>query len=296
MRKIGSLNAFSEKYLQKFQLKPGQVVEYKLLNGKKNDDPDTAKQRPMNYPRTTFSLKGAEAGIFDTELKRRIPCGILRSYDVTAAGEIANAVWEKYIVDSPDGVFALVGGQGINDEIYFMLEHHPENEATPQDPNFPKKFKKIDKVADSKAKIQKNDQLLEALDFIKQLEVSEIQEFAQASGWNAKEDPSVLYAMMQEMAMQDPAKFLARANDRRTAIMALVRKALSENVIGYSPVQNKFTWAGTDDVIAQFEKADGVVAEDMLADYLYTGGKETEAKMNQMKRALGLIVDKSDKK
>ncbi len=288
MRKIGSLNDFSEKYVQKFQLKDKQVVEYKLLNGKPNDDPDTNKKRPMNYPRTVFSLKGQEGGIWDPEKKRNIVCGIPRDYQMTSGGEIMNPVWEKFVVDSPDGVFALVGGQGIANEIYFMLEHHPENASTDDHPDFAKKFKKIDRVSDAKVKTAQTKTLREALNFIDQMNESEIREFAAGSGWAYKEELEVLSSMIQELAIADPAKFLARVNDRKTSLLSLVRKAKAENVIGYSNAQNKFTWVGSDDVLAQFEKADGVDPDELLADYLLTGGNEAAAKVSQMKKALGM--------
>jgi hypothetical protein len=283
MRKIGNLNHFSDEYLDKYRLKPRQVVEYQLMNGRPNDDPDTKKDRPMRYPTTVFSLKGPDAGIWDG--KKYVPCGVLRNYQLSLGGEVINPVWEKFTVNSPDGMFAVIGGDGLSDEIYFMLEHHPENASTPDVPNFEKKFRRVDRQGEAKLKVAKVNVLREALNFVAQMTESDIKDFASASGWNDREDVSVIVAQITDAATTDPELFLSRANDKKTAFAAIVKRCLEAGILTHDAIQNRYVW-GNGDVFAQLERVDGRSALDMVSDYILTGGKEAQTKYAQLKKAL----------
>lgn len=286
MKVIGDFNKISNELKKTIpKLKQGQVVTFQMLNGVTNPEPDQAERMktPMLYPKTQIPTNDR---IFDPYLNDGtgdyVDIGVPKTYSKDTFGNLL--VEPKLFVPGLGhlifgGKFELVGGKVDDDEMFEYLWICNSNGKNPnRDTSVKALFQPINVLEDSKATIQSNDVLFDAISLAKNMDVATATQIAASLNWSAMAEPTVLMAKIRDFATKFPDQFLKTANSPKTKTKALVKQALDNHVITFDMLTKQIRMS--DEVIATLTLKDSDDVLNVFADWLNTAKNGNEVKEN----------------
>jgi hypothetical protein len=269
------INKISEKYqaeLDKKILSDGQVVQFKLLDGILNPDPDERRKEGKEIIwKMVDEIRGHD-NIKDPYTGKIVEIGV-----VTEIDEKGKAICDQWTImpKNTNGFITIVGGNIEQEKWYEYMLICNENESNPhRDKNKKAKFKLIDAEKESKEKSRQYDLLTEMLVFVRDLSKSEKMEVAGAYGWDRNSSEEIITTRLKELVLKDPAgfkKIVGNKND--LALRSLINEAIADNVITFSPLENKYNFTQTNEVIRSFDRKESVDTIDQLAEWLKTSAQ-----------------------
>ena len=270
-----NINKISKEYqdeLDAKQLEVGQVVQFKLLDGVLNPDPDERRKEGKEIIWKMVDFIRGQDRIKDPYTKKTVDIGVVKEID-----DKGKAVCDQWTIMPRDsnGYITIVGGNVEQERWYEYMLICNENESNPhRDKNVKAKFKLVDAEKESKEKSRQYDLLTEMLVFVRDLSKAEKMEVAGAYGWDRNSSEEIITTRLKEIALKDPAgfkKIVGNKND--LALRSLINEAISDNVITFNPLENKYTFTQTNEVIRSFDRKDNVDTIDQLAEWLKTSAQ-----------------------
>ena len=267
----------SEKFqeiIDNTKLEIGQVVQYRLLDPKLNPDPEDRRKREFIWRQGDFiRCHDRIKDPFSNELLE-----IIVPFETEVNGKMATVPTVMRLTPyDTNGFIIIVGGNPEQEQYYQYMEFCNENEDNPyRSKNVKPKFKRVDAEKEAKKKSTHNDLLTILLGLVKDMSLSEKKEVASAFGWDRESGEATITARLQEIILKDPEGFNSRfANKNDIAILAVINDGLAANVISFSPMENKWTFTKTNEVIATLTRNESVEPKDQFLGWLktHTSGK-----------------------
>jgi hypothetical protein len=279
------VNQISDEYkalLKEKKLAVGQVVQFRLLSGKLNPDPEERRKREMLWVQSDC-IVGSDR-IRDPFSGDLIDIAVVKNIDSEG-----NVVPEKLYVPARDtnGFITIVGGNVKQERWYEFLLICNQNASNPhRDKEVVAKFKLIDAAKDSKEQRKVQNTLREMLVLVNDLSKSERQEIAAAYGWDRNSEDDVIATRLNEIVMKDPEGFSKIVGNKiDLSIKAIINDALTENIITYAPLENKYTFTKTNEVICTLTRSESVEPKDQFLEWLKTN-TAGKAVLNNIKKLL----------
>lgn len=267
-----SVEKISEKYqteLDEKRLEVGQTVQFRLLDSRLNPDPEERRK-----PGKEFIWKQSECIIGKDRIKdpysgKLVDIAIVRDRD-----EKGKITPDKLYVPARDtnGFITIVGGNTEQERWLEFLLISNENESNPhRNKDVKAKYKLIDAERESKEKSHQYDVLTEMLVFVRDLSKSEKMEVAGAYGWDRNSSEEIITTRLKEIVVKDPEGFKKIVGNKiDLSIRSLINEALTEGVITYAPLENKYTFTKTGEVICTLTRSESVESKDQLLEWLKT--------------------------
>lgn len=277
MKVVGEFNNISKQMRPELP-KAGTIVKYQFNIGNR----DFENPKKINYP-PSFRIPTIDR-IYDSGKNEFVDIGVA---PVKAKDANGNETFrtKAFYLRGGQGLLALTIGKIEDDEMYEFLELCNRNGSNEKrDTSVPVLFTKIDNLKTAKENSRKRDVLTEALVFVKGMNEADMREFAAAKGWNEQEDYEILIDQVGEYARTFPKEFVDFQNDPAIKDKALIKYAITQNVIRHDVSTNKMHWSDTGATIAVLERQDGKTYIDAFADWLRTGGKKGDDVMSGIRR------------
>ena len=267
-----NINKISKEYqdeLDQKRLSPGQVVQFRLLDGVLNPDPDERRKegKEIIWKQVDF-IRGQDT-IKDPYSGKIVDIGVVKEVD--EKGKPTFFEWSFSPKDS-NGFITIVGGNIELERWYEFMLITNRNESNPhRDKNIKAKFKLIDAAKESKEQNRKDDLLTEMLVLVKSLSKSERQEIAAAYNWDRHSEDEVITQRLREIVKKDPEGFSKIVGNKYDlSVRAIINDALAEGVVTYAPLENKYTFTKTDEVICTLTRSESVDSKDQFLEWLKT--------------------------
>jgi hypothetical protein len=282
-----NINKISEKYQEELDAKRltnGQVVQFRLLDGVLNPDPDERRKegKEIIWKQVDF-IRGKDT-IRDPYNGKLVDIGVVVEID-----EKGKAVCDQWTIMPKDsnGYITIVGGNVEQERFYEYMLICNQNESNPhRDKNIKPKFKLIDAAKESKEQNRMDDLLTDMLLLVRTLSKSERQEIASAYGWDRNSGDEVITKRLREIVKKDPAGFAkVVGNKNDLSIKATLNEALSEGIITFAPLENKYTFSKTNEVICTLTRSESVESIDQLLEWAKTHNSG-KAVINNIKKLL----------
>lgn len=285
MQEIGTINKLSNE-LKKLiiPLRPGDIVQYQrtVFHECNELNPDMSKRKTRVYPHVELFIHDTIfdpwAGDLAPDNK---PVGALIDIGIPAKGGINRkegtvALWERFTLDrsTHGGIFILDGKVAIHRELHEFFQLSSLNTK----PIHGEKYRSADVEAilflldPKKESVQKNKVFKikkDLLLYVDLMGVEEMREFAAGKNWEYTADADVLQSMIQEHADKFPELMTREISDPTLKQKALIKYALSEQRIGFDPVQYRILWPNGN-VCAQLERVKDQNEIDAFATFLET--------------------------
>jgi hypothetical protein len=282
-----NINRISEEYQKELEgkrLAPGQVIQFRLLDGVLNPDPEERRKpgKEIIWKQVDF-IRGQDT-ITDPYTGKLVDIGVVK--DTDEKGKHIFYEWTFYPKDS-NGFITLVGGNIEHERWYEFMLATNRNESNPhRDKNIVAKFKQIDAAKESKEQNRKDDLLTDMLVLVKSFSKAERQEVAAAYGWDRHSEDEVITQRLREIAKKDPEGFSKIVGNKiDLSIKAIIHDALTENIITYAPLENKYTFTKTNEVICTLTRSESVEPKDQFLEWLKTN-TAGKAVLNNIKKLL----------
>jgi hypothetical protein len=286
MKVFGDFNKLSKDAMPP-KLKKGQTVIYKLL--KSPDDPDNPGK--ITYPvatriKTMFRIQDKGTGEF-------VDVGLIRGMDK-----------EKNPIPAPgsyfdlSGTLVLMGGNVAHEELYEIMELSPENASNPdrEDTGIEPKFKRVDFVKESNARIAKRSVRLEAMTYASGLTEAESRQLAAALGWDENAEPKVIQDQIEDFAEKKPQDFVDFVENKdQVKNRSLAKKAETLGILKYDHATKRMLWGASSQPIATLEVQDGKTYHDAFADWLLTAKDGSKTLENIDSQIAKTIKEKTSK-
>lgn len=242
MKVVGKFNKISEKLKKEIpSYKRGTVINFQMLNGKKNDDPDSnARQKtPFLYPATQIPTKDR---IFDPYLEdekgKEVGGYVDIVVDPVMDGE--RLLSHRFFMpglEAPQfhGRFALTAGKIGDDELFEYLWLSNHNKDNPhRDESIEALYRVLDEAQESKKEAQSADVAFEAQMKVRELKEEDARKIASALNW-PKLDKDILMDNLKTYAHKEPKLFLSIANsDPKTLeLRSLLKEAFDNQVLHF---------------------------------------------------------------
>lgn len=264
------INRISKEYQDELngkRLAIGQVVQFRLLSGKLNPDVEERRKRETLWVQSDCIV--GKDRIRDPFSEKLVDIAVVKSID-----KEGNVVPEKLYIPARDtnGFITIVGGNVSQEKFYEFLLICNENESNlHRDKNIQAKFKLIDAAKESKEKNRQFDVLTDMLQLVKDLSKAEMVEIASAYGWDRHSDEDVIKQRLREIVVKDAEGFKKIVGNKSDlSIKAIINEALSDNVVTYAPLENKYTFTKTDEVICTLTRSESVDSKDQFLEWLKT--------------------------
>jgi hypothetical protein len=281
LEKVGRFNDIPEEFIPE-PLKPGQIVVYQLLNGQKNPLPVGDPDRKQDvYYGSVVTIPTRDRIKLNNEL---IDIGVVKE---KKDGEVTRV--EKYFfpADKYGGKFTITEGN-IKDEMFYQFfELSNYNKSNPnRDKSVEALYERIDPLREAKEINKRGLALGEATQYVSNMTTGAIRKLSAALNMDSLGDPEVLRAELMRRAIENPTEFIRLIDDPETKMKALVKRGLEYGVIGFHPVEYKFTWANGS-TIAKLDREEGKDELDAMADWLKThvNGPKVAEKVEQLVQA-----------
>lgn len=137
-----------------------------------------------------------------------------------------------------------------------------------------------------------------AMDAAEEMSDKEVIEFADAmSGgndviWDSSQEPSILRNEIEKLAEKEPKFFNDLVEGKAIKYQAVIKKALSKNIIAYDPAEFKFTWASNSQTIQVLSPVGDKNEIEKFAEVLMAGGAKMEETYKKIK---GLVEPSKEK-
>ena len=266
---INKISGEYQKELDDKRLMPGQVAQFRLLDGVLNPDPEERRKegKEIIWKQVSF-IKGQDR-IRDPHSGKVVDIGVVKQVD-----EKGKATFDEWVFSPRDsnGFITLVGGNLRHEMWYEFMLIKNENQSNPhRDKNIKVKFKLIDAAKESKEQNRKDDLLTDMLVLVKSFSKSERQEVAAAYGWDRHSEDEVITQRLREIAKKDPEGFSKIVGNKYDlSVRAIINDALAENVVTYAPLENKYTFTKTEEVICTLTRSESVEPKDQFLEWLKT--------------------------
>jgi hypothetical protein len=282
-----NINQISDKYqkeLDEKRLMPGQVVQFRLLDGLLNPDPEERRKegKEIIWRQGDF-IKGQDR-IRDPHSGKIVDIGVVN--DIDEKGKPTFDEWSFSPRDT-NGFVTLVGGNLRHEMWYEFMLIKNENESNPhRDKNVRAKYKLIDAAKESKEQNRKDDLLTDMLVLVKSFSKAERQEVAAAYGWDRHCEDEVITQRLRDIVKKDPEGFSKIVGNKIDLSMrAIIHDAITENIITYAPLENKYTFTKTNEVICTLTRSESVEPKDQFLEWLKTN-TAGKAVLNNIKKLL----------
>lgn len=267
-----NINKISDKYqeeLEEKRLAPGQVVQFKLLDGVLNPDPDERRKEGKEIIWKMVDFIRGKDTIRDPHTGKLVDIGVVKELD-----DKGRPICDQWTImpRNSNGFITIVGGNVSQERWYEYMLICNENESNPhRDKNKKAKFKLVDAERESKEKSHQYDVLTEMLVFVRDLSKSEKMEVAGAYGWDRNSSEEIITTRLKEIVVKDPEGFKKVVGNKiDLSIRSLINEALTEGVITYAPLENKYTFTKTGEVICTLTRSESVESKDQLLEWLKT--------------------------
>ena len=283
LEQVGKINALSPKLrdeLNRLQSEAGNSVKYRVMIEKNNPDPEKYNGNTI-FPKS-YLLRPVTYDIVDPHDKQRKKIGLVSLLD--DKGEAAGFK-RIHLTSRQRGEIELDLTNPDHLDTFAWIEFNPGYENSP----FKKGktiIKRVDRVKESKQRLSKHNVKADAMYYAAGMSDTEVKDFACAmgDGWNEHEDIDVLKDRIGLLAEETPDFFTVLVNDKTgIGYRATTKRAMDKGVILWIPVESKFVWGDTKQVLAVLERADGDAIARM-ADWLATSknGKEVYEKLRKL--------------
>ena len=247
MKVVGEFNKISSEMKKMLpQLKKGEVATFQLVNGVINNDPDLEwrKKNPVHY--ATWQIPTRDR-IKDWHTGEFIDIGVPESFsrnEVQTTKFYMPGLGEPHYKNT--GLFSLSGNKMADIEMYEYLSMTNSNESNPhRDESVEPIFKELNEAKSSKALIDQEDVLTEAIISAKEMSVEQAREFAASLVWPNYKDESTLLSKVRTYARQNPEDFIRISNDPNTKIKAELKDALDKDILDYDITQQTMSMGKT---------------------------------------------------
>ena len=282
-----NINKISKEYqdeLDAKRLEKEQTVQFRLLDGKLNPDPEERRKEGKEFIWKQSECIVGRDRIKDPHSGKIVDIAVPRSVD-----ENGKVVVDKLYVPARDtnGFITIVGGNVAQERWYEFLLICNENESNPhRNKDIKAKFKLIDAAKESKEQNQRDDLLTEMLVLVKTLSKAERQEIASAYGWDRNSDDEVITKRLREIVKKDAEGFSKIVGNKiDLSLKALLNEALADGIITYAPLENKYTFSKTNEVIRSFVRSESEEPIDQLLEWVKTSS-QGKAVQNNIKKLL----------
>lgn len=292
--KSSEFNRISQQYrdeLNKKKLEKGQTVSFRLLDKRLNPDPEDRRKQGREFIWKQSECILGKDRIRDPFTSEIIDIGVVQSFD-----KEGNATVDKLYIPAKDtnGFITIVGGNIEQEVWYEFLLICNENESNPhRDTNIKPKFKAIDSAKEDKAENSKFDVLTDMLNLVKDSSVIERKEMALAFAWDGNSGDESITKRLREIVVKDPVSFSKTVGNKKDlSTRAIINEAVAAGVITFAPLENKYTFAKTNETIASFTRSETVQPTEQLLEWLQTNTKGVAVLSNikkQLKPAPELV-------
>ena len=274
--KNSDFNQISETYreeLDKKKLLLGQTVTFKLLDSRLNPDPDERRKPGKEFIWKQSDYILGKDRIKDPYSNDIVDIGVVKRFD-----KDGNPLIDKLTVfpSATNGEIVIVGGGDVKKESFypFMLICN-ENASNPhRNKDVTPKFKQVNVEAEAEAKNKDFDTLTTMLVFVQNASLAEKREMASAFGWDKDSSEELISRRLREIVMIDAVSFAKTVGNKKDlATKAIINEALAGNVITFAPLENKFNFTATNEVIATFTRSENKEPNDQLLEWLQTNTK-----------------------
>jgi hypothetical protein len=271
-----NINVISEqlqKHLEKNAIPAKGKIEYKLLNGTLDINPELkTEEERLKYPSLTqihLSTKVKDPG----NGGKVVEIGIVKDFD-----EQGRPIYDKlFVMGAEKGKLFFHDDVMGHGEIAALLELHQQNESNPfRDKSIKPLFKKIDRLKDAQDEKALSDKLFKSLQAIDLMTNEDKRLIHAASGGNYHDEDILVEASLTKLAKKDPEGFYKLADSPLTKIKALVKQAEESNIIQFDAQHYKYIWVKSKETIATLERIEGEPTLSQMAEYINThkeGGK-----------------------
>lgn len=268
------LRAKLEKEMESF----GKKVRFKFNVSNPNPDPEKYNG-PVIWP-FLYTLDPMTFNITDKEEKRP---GKSKSKQIGMVSQVD----EKGIPIKFNRVRVYGRHKGVlpfdltniedQKHVMYMLLHPKLTGGMFSDPSKQQVFERIDDKKEALVSKERRNQKKLALNVASEMSTKELKEFASAMLWDENEDPDILRNMAEDLADNNPEMFNDLVASKSIEFRATVKRALDNQIIAYNPVEFKFMWVSNQQTITVLgEGLDGKSEVERLAEWLMTGGKQSE--------------------
>jgi hypothetical protein len=288
---LGKYNDFSPAFLKKIEehiLSLGKVVRYQFDISSKNPDPEKINGEVV-WP-ASFTPDPAIFTIQDTDETRAgksrfkhvaMVISVDKDGEQTRVRRLRVEAYQK-------GVLTLHPQDNTEDmELAMFLELHPaQNGGLYQDKQKAARFRRIDENRFAKEKRELRSLKLKAATEAQKMSDQEVSDFALGMLWDTTQDIEVLREKVEALAETSPAHFMGKIEGKALKVQALLNEALQKEIIKYSPSESKYSWHGTEEVIAVLTPGGEKNHLEKGADWIEGNGKKGEAVLNKIKGML----------
>ena len=267
-----NINKISEEYqaeLDAKRLEVGQTVQFRFLDSKLNPDPEERRKEGKEFIWKQSDCIVGKDTIKDPHSGKIVDIAVVKEVDHD--GKVT--VDKLYVpVRDTNGFIVIVGGNPGQEKWYEFLLACNQNESNPhRNKNIKAKFKLIDAAKESKEKNRQFDVLTDMLQLVKDLSKAEMMEIASAYGWDRHSEEDVIKQRLREIVVKDAEGFKKIVGNKSDlSIKAIINEALSDNVVTYAPLENKYTFTKTDEVICTLTRSESVDSKDQFLEWLKT--------------------------
>lgn len=281
---INKISKELQEELDTKRLEKGQTVQFRLLDSKLNPDPVERRKEGKEFIWKQSECIVGKDRIKDPYSGKIVDIAVVRNVD-----ENGKVAVDKLYVPARDtnGFITIVGGNTEQERWYEFLLICNENESNPnRSKDVKAKFKLIDAAKESKEQNRADDILTEMLVLVKSLSKAERQEIAAAYGWDRHTDDEVITQRLREIVKKDPEGFSKIVGNKYDlSVRAIISDALAENVVTYAPLENKFTFTKTNEVICTLTRSETAEPNDQFLEWIKTHNSG-KAVLNNIKKLL----------
>lgn len=271
--KSSDFNKISDKLKEELKAKKlskEQVVSFRLLNPALNPDPEERLKPGKQFIWQQSVCISLRDRIKDGD--ELVDIGVVREFD-----KEGNASTKKLYVPAKDtnGFITIVEGNIEQEANYEFLLISNLNESNPnRDKNIKALYREVNAELDSKAKNTKIDLLTSMLNLVKDSTPTERKEMAAAFAWDSNAGDDSNLERLREIVMKDPESFSKTVGNKKDlATRATINEAVAAGVITFAPLENKYTFAKTNEVIATFTRSESKQPTEQLLEWLQTNTK-----------------------
>ena len=266
-------------YLNSIQLKPGQMVKYRLLNGTPNIDPQRKKGDDMLYPSCVAislqeKIKDPEGGIKQV--------GLVKAFD-----DNERPIFVDFILtpQKGDGGFFFLSGDRVADiEMYDIIELKNNNKSNPyRDISVTPIFERVNEAAESKVRSKKRNYLFDSLDAIRHWTPEEMRFAGASNGLSSALEIDVLKDKLEEIAERDPETFYKSIESEDNKLKAIIKLATEAGFISFNA--HEYKWIDKNgETVALLDRREGENEVTGLLQFLKTSvnGPAIQGKLEKL--------------
>ena len=256
MKKTTLYNNLPDEVIAKTKLRPGETVSYRLVGLSAN---------PMDPSRLAIpSLKSVPSidQIWDPVTENYIDIAAVKSVDPDGTHNLHKV----YFYGASGGVLTLYGGRAIDQEIHSYLSICNYNKSKDgRDSSKDAIFELVDEGRKSEEERRSRNVKREALNVAADLTADQVRDYVAAMGLDDTGKIDVLRNKLEEMADKLPHQFMDLVNNKQAIMKASINRALSKNVIMFSPDQSRFTWPNGEVILTVSRTTGGDHIEELVA-------------------------------